>query len=185
MSNRVGKLLIAHPNLPKDNWFHKTVVYIYADDVEKGTLGIALNVKTSLSIKNLCSKKGIIYADADKSAYKGGPVAETSIMLFHSNEWSNANTITAGPNFSLTSDDTMFERISLGDCPACWKVIIGISGWAPGQLDLELSGNFPYTSANSWLTAEANDSIMFDYDGETQWKKALELSSNQMIDHYF
>jgi putative AlgH/UPF0301 family transcriptional regulator len=185
MNNRIGKLLIAHPNLPKDNWFYKTVIYIYADDSEKGTLGLALNVKTNLEIKKICYDKGILFPDSTKSVFKGGPIAQSSLMLLHTDEWKNANTITAGPSYCLTSDNTMFDRLSIYDAPAYWRMFMGLCAWQPGQLDLELAGRFPYNSVNSWLTADSNDSIVFEYDGDEQWHKAVELSSQQMINHYF
>jgi putative transcriptional regulator len=185
MNNRVGKLLIAHPNLPKDNWFNKTVIYIYADDDEKGTLGVAMNVKTNLPVKKVCYEKGVLYPDSTKAVFKGGPVAEASIFMFHSDDWKNNTTLTAGPRYCLTSDDTMFEKLALGDTPAYWRLFLGICAWQPGQLDMELSGRFPFKSEHSWLTADANDHILFEYDGEEQWQKALELSSQQMINSYF
>jgi putative transcriptional regulator len=185
MTNRVGKLLIAHPNLPKSDWFHKTVIYIYIDNDKDGTIGVVTNVPTTLSVKKLCYNKGILFPDNRQLVYKGGPVADNTVMVFHTDEWSNQNTMSAGSRYSLTSDNTMFERLSMGDEPAYWKAIMGICGWRPGQLDLELSGQFPYTAENSWLTCDANDSILFKYDGEDQWVKAVELSSQQMINSYF
>jgi putative AlgH/UPF0301 family transcriptional regulator len=35
------------------------------------------------------------------------------------------------------------------------------------------------------LTANANESIIWDYDGDEQWNRAIELSSQQMIHTYF
>jgi len=184
-SNRVGKLLIAHPNLPEDNWFRKTVIYIYADDEDKGTLGLALNVKTDLSVQTLCSQRGVDFPYRIPQVYKGGPVSETSIILLHTNEWRGTNTSTAGPTYNLTSDDYMFDRLALGDQPARWRMFLGLCGWRPGQLDMELAGQFPYGRENSWLTADANDYILFELDGDKMWEAAIELSSRQMFSTYF
>jgi len=185
MTDRVGKLLIAHPNLPSDNWFHRTVIYIYAEKPKDGTLGICLNMNGSYSLKQLCYDKGIIYPDSNTNINIGGPVSRSSIIMLHTDEWSSHNTIEAGDSYSLSSDIAMFERLSLGDQPGYWKIFAGLCAWGPGQLDLELSGKFPYKNENSWLTAKATDDIIFNYDGEDQWKKAIELSSQQMIDSLF
>ena len=48
MDSRVGKLLIAHPNLPSDNWFNRTVIYVYNESPQQGTLGVTLNVPTNI-----------------------------------------------------------------------------------------------------------------------------------------
>lgn len=183
--SKVGKLLIAHPNLPKDNWFHKTVVYIYLDNDSEGTFGVALNVKTTLQIKKLCYQRGVLYPDNVPSVYKGGPVADHTVMMLHTDEWICGNTVSAGNRYSITSDDRMFETLALGHTPAYWRMFLGMCGWRPGQLDMELSGTFPYKVENSWLTCDANDSIMFESDGEKQWELALKLSRKQMINSYF
>lgn len=183
--SRVGKLLIAHPNLPSDDWFHKTVIYIYTEREQDGTLGICLNRTSDFTVQDLCNDKGIIYPESYSRVNLGGPVSPSSIIMFHSDDWISSNTIAAGPGYLMSSDLQMFERLSLGDQPAYWKMFSGLCAWKPNQLDLELSGKFPYTSKNSWLTATANDNILFSYDGEEQWEKAVELSSQQMIDSYF
>jgi putative transcriptional regulator len=105
--------------------------------------------------------------------------------MLHSDEWRSAHTTTAGPSYFLTSDDYMFERLALGDQPAYWKMFLGLCAWKPGQLDMELGGQFPFKSENSWLTADANDHIMFELDGDKMWEAAIELSSKQMFSTYF
>ena len=185
MQSRVGKLLIAHPNLPKDNWFCRTVVYIYNESPQQGTLGVTLNVPTTTPFKRLCYDKGVIYPSENPSVFKGGPVSEQSIVILHSDEWHSQNTIQAGPNYRLSSDEFMFERLSLGDTPVYWRPFLGLTAWAPGQLDAELTGTFPYTAANSWLICDATDDILFNYTGEEQWKAAVELCSHQMINQFF
>ena len=183
--SRVGKILIAHPNLPSSDWFHKTVIYIYTEKEEDGTLGLCLNMPSRTRLKDLCADKGIIYPEGYTYVNLGGPVSQSSVIMLHTDEWASANTIEGGPGYRLSSDLQMFESLSLGDQPAYWKVFSGLCAWGPNQLDMELAGKFPYDNKNSWLTATANDDILFNYDGEEQWEKAVELSSQQMIDSYF
>jgi putative AlgH/UPF0301 family transcriptional regulator len=186
IDNRVGKLLIAHPRLPRADWFHKSVIYIYADNEESGTLGVAVNIPIqTLSVKELCYNKGILYPHERPLMYRGGPVSEQTILMLHTNEWYASNTTPAGPSYSLTSDNIMFDKLALDNNPVHWKMCLGLCAWRPGQLDLELAGEFPYRQENSWLIADANDRIMFELDGEKQWEAAVELSSSQMINQYF
>ena len=185
MKSKEGKLLVAHPNLPKDNWFHKTVIYIYLDNEKDGTIGVTLNVATSLTIQKLCYGRGILFPDSSKPVFKGGPVADKTVVMLHTAEWQSTSTAPAGPGYAITSSDRMFEDLAIGREPAYWRTFLGVSAWQPGQLDLEMEGQYPYRSENSWLTCDANDSIMFDYNGEKQWEKALDLCSQQMIDYYF
>lgn len=184
MQNRKGKLLIAHPNLAQDQFFYRSVIYVY-EDGSKGTLGVVVNKHTDHKVKDLCKSKGIHFPSGNPMIYQGGPVNPGSIVILHSDEWASGNTMYAGGRFNLSSDELMFEKIAMGDQPAYYRVMAGISVWSPGQLDMELKASFPYSPANSWLTATANDSIIFDYDGEEQWHKAIKLSSQEMIHTYF
>lgn len=185
MNNHVGKLLIAHPNLRPTDWFHKSVIYIYSDDPKQGTLGLLLNRPTNYSLKEFCNQQGVLYPEGVTMISCGGPLNRNSVILLHTDEWHSGNTTTAGPNYKISSDQQMFDRLSIGEQPAYWRMFVGICGWKPGQLEKELSGQPPYRPENSWLTATANDHIMFMYDGEEQWTQALELSSQQMIDSFF
>jgi len=182
--SRIGQILIAHPNLPETDPFYRTVIYIYQDNAA-GTVGTVLNRPSDFTIRELCEDKDINYNGSNRLLYFGGPVSKTSLVLLHSDEWHSGNTVEAGARLLVSSDDQMLERLALGDYPAYWRMFAGISAWSPQQLDLELSGQFPYRPENSWLIADANDSILFDYDGEKQWKKAVELSCNQMFDRFF
>ena len=182
--SRVGKLLIAHPNLPKGNPFKQSVIYVYEDNAN-GTVGVVLNFHSNSTVSELCNQKGIIFPDQSHNLHKGGPVNEQAILMLHTNEWQSHNTSAAGPGLNITSDNIMFNKIALGDQPAYYRIFAGMAAWQPGQLDMELKGQFPYKPENSWLLADANDSIIFEYDGDKQWQKAVELSSSQMIEQYF
>lgn len=183
--SRVGQLLIAHPNVPEDNWFHQTVIYIHEDNDRIGSVGLTINVPTTATVKALLNAKGILYHEGVSQVFKGGPVNESAIILLHTDEWESHNTTTAGQGYRISSDDHMMEKISSGDAPAYWRMFVGLCGWAPGQLDMELQGIFPYTASNSWLTCRANDDILFLTEPEEVWEKSVEMASNQMFNSYF
>lgn len=185
MNSKAGKLLIAHPNLPADNYFSKSVIYIYSDNDSHGTLGLCLNKKSGVTMQDLCDQRSIEFPYPSRPVYKGGPVTEQSIIMIHTSEWAGLNTTTAGPNYLLTSDNVMFEHLALGNQPAYWRMCLGLCAWKVGQLDLELSGQFPYSIENSWLIADANDYIMFELDGEEQWVASVDLCSKQLFSTYF
>jgi len=182
--SRQGQLLIAHPNLPSDNPFSKTVIYIGHDDAE-GVQGLILNKPSNYSVSEFLQRRNYPFINSGHRMRVGGPVNSTSVFMLHSNDWESSSSIDAGKGLSITSDDFMLEKLGLGYVPAYWRIFVGISAWGAGQLEMELSGKHPYRIENSWLTCEANDHIVFNYDGEDQWIKAVELSSQQMINSYF
>lgn len=182
--SRTGSLLIAHPNLSVGTPFYRSVIYIYNDD-ESGTLGLIVNKPTKFTFSQLAESKGYEYPLTRDFIRIGGPVNEKAMFILHTNDWRSTNTIKIAENISISSDDFMIEKIGVGSQPCFWRIMGGVCAWQPGQLDAELKGIPPFRPENSWLTARANDSILFEYDGERQWEKAVELSSQQMINSYF
>ena len=183
--SKVGKILIANPTMTSENPFAKTVIYIYADDPVQGTTGVILNKPTENSVQDLCYDHKVTYPSSAPKVHLGGPVNRTAIVLLHTDDWNSQNTALAGNNLLISSDKLMFLKLSQGNEPIYWRMMVGLSSWAPDQLDMELKGQFPYNKTHQWLTADPNEDIIFGYDGEEQWNKALELYSQQMIDFYF
>jgi putative transcriptional regulator len=79
----------------------------------------------------------------------------------------------------------MLEKMMTGNEPRYWRMYTGMAGWAPGQLDAEINGTFPYQSYNGWLTYPGDRATIFRYDEEQQWEKALEQCTMQAIDSWF
>lgn len=183
--SRVGKILIANPTMPDENPFSKSVIYIYADDSVQGTTGVILNKPSENTVKQLCYDHKVTYPNSAPMVHFGGPVNRTAIVLLHSDEWNSQNTALAGNKLLVSSDKLMFLKMSQGNEPIYWRLMIGLSSWAPDQLDMELKGQFPYNKSHQWLIADPTEEILFNYDGEEQWNKALELYSQQMIDLFF
>lgn len=179
--NMTGRLIVAHPKL-NSTFFQRGVIYIY-EDTPSGSQGFMLNKPSNFPVNNIFRAKGF-ESNVMQNIYKGGPVHERAVSLLHTSEWYSSNTTPAG-NYNITSDDLMIEKMSMGNMPAMWRMVSGICGWAPGQLHAEINGNQPFHPDKSWLTLHPNDSIMFEYDGEEQWQRAIELSSKQMINQYF
>jgi len=186
MHSRIGKLLVAHPHFPLNSPFAKSVIYIYQDDSVNGTVGVVINKPSRTSISELAGQNNINFGDTQKMVYMGGPINRSSLLLLHTNDWHSANTAAAGPTLRVSSDNHMLMKLSHDTNQPCyWRLFIGTSGWAPGQLDAEMKGNPSLGSAGSWLTCDLEESIMFNKDGDKQWHNALALCSQQTMDQYF
>lgn len=184
MKHRTGQLLIAHPKLPPQTPFHKSVVYIFNDD-DQGTQGFIINKPTRFPVGEFFKQHGFDLGVTKERMRYGGPVNTKSIFMLHTEDFESASSMPAGKGLMASCDDFMIEKMAMGHQPSLWRIMIGMAAWQPGQLGLELGGEPPYLPEHSWLTAEANESIIFEHDGEKQWKKALDLSSYQMINSYF
>ena len=157
---------------------------MYQDDPAQGSVGVVLNRQSSITIKDIAYDKGIQWPNQTDSLYRGGPVNQGALVLLHTDEWQSKNTANGG-NYNVSSDDLMMEKIAHGDQPIYFRMMSGFAAWAPGQLDAEINGTFPYKKENQWLTISATDSIMFEYSGEEQWSKAIKLAAKEMVQTYF
>ena len=186
MHNRLGKLLIAHPHFPERSPFAKSVVYVYQDDAVNGTVGVILNKKSRTSVQALADRNGVMFGDEYPIVHIGGPVNRDALILLHTNDWHSSNTASAGGNLRISSDNHMLPKLAqYTDQPIYWRLFVGAATWIPGQLDAEINGDYPYGSHQMWLTADADEDIIFEYDGEDQWIKAVDLCSQQTINHFF
>lgn len=182
---RVGKLLIANPILPRTSPWSKRVIYIFADDEIQGTRGLIVNHPTRYSITEFVAGRGWDMPLSREFIRVGGPVNSKVLFMLHTNEWHSSSTAQVGNSLAISCDEFMLEKMGFGDQPNLWRMALGMCSWAPGQLDMEINGDPPYNRSNSWLVADADTNILFEYDSEKQWKEALELSSKQTIDSWF
>jgi putative transcriptional regulator len=137
-----------------------------------------INRATEYSLHQIMTSKGYDYAGKDRVIYKGGPVNTTALVMLHSDDWYSSNTMPITAHTSISSDNFMMEKLAFDNAPASWRMVLGVSGWAPGQLDNEIS-------RGDWLLADSDPDILWGYDGEKQWRRSLDLCSQQMLAQYF
>lgn len=185
MTSLEGKFLIAHPNFPISSTFHKSVIFIYQDIKDKGSIGLILNKPSSYKVQDLCAEKNIIFLDNNTPVFHGGPVNQNALILLHSNEWSSTNTVSVRNDLRITSDGIMLEKLAKGNQPKNWKMFGGMCGWAPQQLQAELQGTYPFKAENSWLIADLDEEFIFNINPKDQYQYAFRKCSSQLFDQYF
>jgi putative AlgH/UPF0301 family transcriptional regulator len=83
------------------------------------------------------------------------------------------------PGIAISSDTLMMEKIAMGDYPQWWRFCVGVSGWAPGQLEFEMRGT--PTGVPQWLTTPATTDLVFRWDGEKQWHQAVNSCATEFV----
>ena len=71
-----------------------------------------------------------------------------------------------GVQIALTATTDILRDIAEGDGPKSSLLALGYAGWGPGQLDAEIQ-------ANGWLSVDADPGLIFDYDPDKVWQRAL------------
>ena len=96
----------------------------------------------------------------------GGPVESGRGFVLHSSDFRDAGTTPVPGGLALTATIDILKSIAAGTGPRRSLLALGYAGWGPRQLDGELQ-------ANAWLSAPADEDIVFDADLDTKWERAM------------
>ncbi|MBU0674572.1 MAG: YqgE/AlgH family protein [Proteobacteria bacterium] len=168
MESLQGCFLIATTRMP-DPRFQKQVVYICAHSTEEGAMGLVINHPTDHNLAEVMAGADLpVPPGGLPEIYLGGPVEPEAGFFLFSSEYETEQCIKITESTCLSNDIEILRNISRGCPPARYLFALGYSGWAPGQLESELTNN-------GWLTLPANDDIIFDTPDSLKWQKAANL----------
>ena len=167
--NLTHHFLIAMPAMA-DTCFSKTLTYI-CEHNEQGALGIVINRVVDLTLENLFNQLNIPCEKSDRKGLPvlfGGPVQLDRGFVLHQPAGDWQSTITTNHELGLTTSLDILRAIANGEGPDNVLVTLGYSGWAPGQIEHELT-------QNAWLTVTASPSIMFELSPEERLPAAMRM----------
>lgn len=184
MQIRGGDLLIA-PAAMQDPRFHKSVILITHHHKE-GSYGLCLNRPTSYTVQDLVEEAELdIDCELRMPLYWGGPVQPNTVWMIHDPDWTTEYTIAINEHWSITSHVNMFHHLADQDLPRYFRIFHGYSGWGPGQLQMELNSQGPWSKHSSWLTvSQIEPELVLEQDESQLWTATVELSARQAMDHW-
>lgn len=163
-----GKLLIAMPSLADPN-FWRSVVLLGVHSTEEGAFGLVVNRQLDLDLREILSELGEEAGVEElPGVLAGGPVQPShGFVLFEKNgEEAGADDIEISERIAISGNSETLARLVHGDSGRRFYLLLGYSGWHPGQLEREIE-------ENSWVVAPLNTSILFDVPPEERWTAAL------------
>lgn len=176
--NLTNHFLIAMPGL-EDQLFSKSVVYV-CEHGERGAMGLVINKPADIRLAALFDTVDLPLTRADlldSLVFQGGPVQVERGFVLHGATFASADqpeqpvyasTLTIPGGLEMTTSKDVLEALAIGSGPPKVLVTLGYSAWAQGQLESELG-------ENSWLTVDADQSIIFDTPVDQRYEKALAL----------
>lgn len=168
MLDLTGKLLIAMPGMG-DPRFDRSVIFMCSHGTD-GAMGLIVNKPADLRLGDLLAQMDMACEDpavAQAAVRFGGPVETGRGFVLHSSDYSaNLHSLKVTDKFSMTATLDILEDIANARGPARKALMLGYSGWGPGQLEAEISDN-------GWLTAEADSDLVFNTPDEDKWEAAL------------
>ena len=165
--NLTSHFLIAMPAMSDPN-FSRTLTFV-CEHNERGALGIVVNRPIEVTLAALFKQVEIPLEDsplAAQAVFFGGPVQFDHGFVLHRPVGAWKSTLPVG-DIGLTTSRDILEAMALGDGPRQHLVALGYAGWAPGQLEDEIS-------RNGWLTVAADPDLIFDLAPEERYQAAMQ-----------
>jgi putative transcriptional regulator len=162
-----GQLLIAMPSM-SDPRFSQSVIYLCAHSAE-GAMGLVLNRPIAKpSFDELLEQLRVAPVPAVRqiALCAGGPVENARGFVLHTADWSGEGSLQVDDATALTASLDVLKAIAEGGGPRQCVLALGYAGWGPGQLDEEFQ-------QNAWLSVPADETILFDPEHDTKWRRAL------------
>jgi putative transcriptional regulator len=169
-----GQMLIAMPAMT-DEPFARSLIYVCAHSSE-GAMGIIVNHPAeNIKFPDLLVQLDVIPAadliqlppKADVKVLKGGPVETGRGFVLHSADFFIENsTLPIDNGICLTATLDILKAIAQGEGPRSAVLALGYAGWAPGQLENEIT-------ENGWLNCDADSELIFGSDVERKYEKAM------------
>lgn len=162
-----GQLLIAMPAMADPRFTH-SVIYMCAHTPD-GAMGLVLNrpiVKPTFDdlLKQL--QVAPLPPVRQIKLCAGGPVENARGFVLHTNDWTGEGSLQVDKTMALTASLDVLKVIAEGGGPRECVLALGYAGWGPGQLDEEFQ-------QNAWLSAPADETLLFDDGHDTKWRRAL------------
>ena len=164
----VNKCLIATPAI-RDPLFAASLVYLCEHNTS-GSMGLVINHPTDQPLSKVLEQLDIDCDDEQvrsQPVYLGGPVQLEQGFVLHTDGGSWQKSIEVIPGIYVTSSVDVLQAIAERRGPREYLVMLGFSGWAPGQLESELQ-------ENAWLTASIDTDLMFHQNADDKWQKAVD-----------
>jgi putative transcriptional regulator len=167
-----GQLLIASPSLSDP--FDHAVIMIARHD-RTGALGIVINRPiTRRPIATVLAALGADSTGVTDSVliFLGGPVSPNVAFALHSTEYHGSHTLDIDGHVALSDAADVLRDLGIGHGPKQSLIAFGYAGWAPQQLDDELT-------RGAWVAAPENPALVFDTDRARVWTDALALYKSE------
>jgi len=156
-----GMFLVAAEKLV-DPRFHRGVILLIQHDAQ-GSAGLVINRTSSLALETILPEDSRLIGQGVTLSY-GGPVeAQTLLALVKVRNHQPEPADEVLGSIYVTGVGVLNEWPDFVTEVIAWRPFIGYTGWAPGQLDLEMQ-------RGDWQVLPADEESVFAAGGEQLWE---------------
>jgi len=160
-------LLIAMPQLVDPNFTRSVVLMI--EHNEHGSFGLVINQPGPITAGELLDSMAMPWrGDPDTVVWLGGPVSPSTGWILHAPMFDldeHSGTTRVGDGIDLSTSPERLRALA-NQPPERLRLLLGYSGWGPGQLAQEMA-------QGSWLAADLDADIVFALDPDAMWTAAV------------
>jgi putative transcriptional regulator len=159
--------LLSMPQL-KDPNFSRTVVLLCKHS-EDGAFGLVINRPLLTSGTVTVKLDPPVSTDRELEIWIGGPVEPHRSWILVGQEPDEAEDLRGmrvADNLYLSTSPELLRRLLEPSPPPMARLIVGYSGWGPGQLEAELD-------ESSWLISDVDRDLIFHTPSDQLWEAAI------------
>lgn len=158
-------LLLSMPQMADPN-FAKTVVLL-CDYTEQGAFGLVVNRQMTEPAWTIIKTEPPITVDKDVRLWVGGPVdaGRTWVLMSEAQGPDDEQRVIA-PGVLLSVSHELTVQLLQAPPSTRARVVVGYSGWGPGQLDKEIA-------SSAWLTTPVDAALIFGVPADDMWETAI------------
>ena len=159
-------LLLSMPQLMDPN-FSRTVVLLCTHSEDQGAFGLVLNRPLVTSGRVVVNLDPPVTTDKDLEVWVGGPVEpQRSWILVEGVDAEAEDDVPIADRLYLSTSPQLLRQMLEPNPPPRARLMVGYSGWGPGQLESELE-------ASAWLVCEVDRELIFNTPPDEMWEKAI------------
>jgi putative transcriptional regulator len=166
-SSLAPAFLLSMPQLADPN-FNRTVVLLCKHN-EDGAFGLVVNRPLVTTGRVTVNLDPPVSTDRELEVWVGGPVEPHRSWVLVGQEPDEAEEIRGmriADSLYLSTSPDRLRRLLDASPPPLTRLIVGYSGWGPGQLEAELE-------ASSWLISDVDRDLIFNTPADRLWETAI------------
>ena len=164
MRSLAPALLLSMPQMRDPNFARSVVLLCKHND--EGAFGLVMNRPLVTTGRVVVSLDPPVSTERELEVWIGGPVEPGSSWILVGGPQEKFGGVPIAEGLSLSTSPDLLRRLLEPDPPADTRLIVGYSGWGPGQLEMELE-------ESAWLLSDVDPALLFATPPEQMWEQAI------------
>jgi putative transcriptional regulator len=164
MQSLAPALLVSMPQMRDPN-FARTVVLLCKHN-DEGAFGLIMNRPLVTTGRVVVSLDPPASTEREMEVWIGGPVEPASSWILVGDGPEALSGMPIAGGLALSTSPDLLRRLLEPAPPSNLRLVVGYSGWGPGQLEAELE-------ESAWLLSDVDPAFIFSTPPDRMWEQAI------------